>query len=110
MAPWLGERMPDCLFYETTGLLCPGCGATRSALAVHEGNWSGAIRNNALFAGGLVLGGIWIVFAAAGERFPAVKGLRFFRFRLWFLWAILGALVVFALLRNVPGMEFLRPV
>ena len=109
-APWLGERMPDCLFHETTGLLCPGCGATRSAVALHGGDWGAAMRNNILVVSGLVLGGLWIVLAGAGEKFPGVGALRFFRFRLWFLWGILGALLVFALLRNIPAMEFLRPV
>lgn len=110
LSPWLGDKMPDCLFYEATGLLCPGCGATRSALALNERDWLGALRSNVLFVAGLALGGIWIMLAAAGEKFPTVKGLRFFRFRLWFLWGILGALSLFTLLRNIPVMEILRPV
>jgi hypothetical protein len=110
MAPWLSERMPSCLFYEKTGLLCSGCGTTRAALALNDGDWFGAIRNNVLFVSGLGLGGIWIVVSAAREKFPGVKGFRFFRFRLWLLWWILGILVVFTLLRNIPEMDFLRPV
>ena len=109
LSPWLGEKMPDCLFYEETGLFCPGCGATRSALALNEGHWLDAIQNTALFVVGLLLGSIWILLAAAGEKFPTVKVLYLFRFRLWILWGILGALVLFTLLRNIPAMEFLRP-
>ena len=110
LTPWLADRMPSCLFYETTGLLCPGCGATRSAQALSAGDWSGALRNNVLFAAGFFFGVVWIALSAAREKFPSLSALRCFRFRLWFLWGLLGALIVFALLRNIPALDFLRPV
>ncbi len=110
MAPWLSERMPSCLFHEKTGLFCPGCGATRSALALSNGDWFGAMRNNVLFVSSLALSGVWVVASAMSEKFPEVKTLRFFRFRLWFVWWILATLIAFTLLRNIPAMDFLRPV
>lgn len=110
MAPWLSERMPSCLFHEKTGLFCPGCGATRSALALSNGDWFGAMRNNVLFVSSLGLSGFWVVASVVREKFPEVKTLRFFRFRLWFLWWILATLIAFTLLRNIPAMDFLRPV
>lgn len=110
MAPWLSERMPSCLFHEKTGLFCPGCGATRSALDLSNGDWFGAMRNNVLFVSSLALSGVWVVALAMSEEFPEVKTLRFFRFRLWFLWWILATLIAFTLLRNIPAMDFLRPV
>ena len=110
MAPWLGERMPGCLFYEKTGFLCPGCGATRSAISLNEGDWLGAMKNNFLFVSGFIFGVIWIVVLAVAKKFPQVEGLRFFHFRLLFLWGILTALVVFSLLRNISALDFLRPV
>ena len=110
MAPWLSERMPSCLFHEKTGLFCAGCGATRSALDLINGDWFGAMRNNVLFVSSLALSGVWVVALAMSEEFPEVKTLRFFRFRLWFLWWILATLIAFTLLRNIPAMDFLRPV
>ena len=112
MAPCLSERMPICLFHEKTGLFCAGCGATRSALALSNGDWFGAMRNNFLFVSALGLSGVWILASAVSEKFPEVKILRVFRFRfrLWFLWWILGMLVTFTLLRNIPAMDFLQPL
>ena len=110
IAPWLSERMPSCLFHEKTGLFCPGCGATRSALDLSNGDWFGAMRNNVLFVSSLGLSGAWILVSAVSEKFPEVKKLRVFRFRLWFLWWILATLITFTLLRNIPVMDFLRPV
>lgn len=110
IAPWLSERMPSCLFHEKTGLFCPGCGATRSALDLSNGDWFGAMRNNVLFVSSLGLSGVWILVSAVSEKFPEVKKLRVFRFRLWFLWWILATLITFTLLRNIPVMDFLRPV
>ena len=110
MAPWLSERMPSCLFHEKTGLFCPGCGATRSALALSNGDWFGAMRNNVLFVSSLGLSGVWIVVSAVSKKFPEVEILRVFRFRLRFLWWILATLIAFTLLRNIPAMDFLRPI
>ena len=110
MAPWLSERMPSCLFHEKTGLFCAGCGATRSALALSNGDWFGAMRNNFLFVSALGLSGVWILASAVSEKFPEVKILRVFRFRLRFLWWILATLIAFTLLRNIPAMDFLRPI
>ena len=110
MAPWLSERMPSCLFHEKTGLFCAGCVATRSALALSNGDWFGAMRNNFLFMSALGLSGVWILASAVSEKFPEVKILRVFRFRLRFLWWILATLIAFTLLRNIPVMDFLRPL
>ena len=40
---WLGKT-PPCLFYEITGLYCPGCGAGRSLLALLHGRIYAAFR------------------------------------------------------------------
>jgi len=39
---------PKCMFYQNTGLHCPGCGATRALWALAYGDVWLAIRNNAL--------------------------------------------------------------
>ena len=68
------------------------------------------MRNNFLFVSALGLSGVCILVSAVSEKFPEVKILRVFRFRLWFLWWILGTLVTFTLLRNIPAMDFLQPL
>lgn len=105
-ARWIGSSLPTCLFHQQTGLHCPGCGATRAALALGEGKVGVALQNNFLFVFWVLFGGAWIVLSATRERFPEVKWLRPFQWRLWFLWAILAALFVFTLLRNVSGFEW----
>src|SRR5580704_8338367 len=40
---------PVCQFHRLTGLNCPGCGATRSLYALLHGNFSLALKDNALF-------------------------------------------------------------
>lgn len=109
-SPVLGPQLPACHFREATGFLCPGCGATRSAMALQDGRWSDALQNNVVFASSVLGGGLWLFLAGLRERFPEVPVLRLFRFRLWFLWFALAALLVFWVTRNLPGFGFLRPV
>jgi hypothetical protein len=39
---------PPCLFYELTGLKCAGCGMTRAARRMLQGDFAGAFRLNAV--------------------------------------------------------------
>ncbi|HEY5041953.1 MAG TPA: DUF2752 domain-containing protein [Verrucomicrobiae bacterium] len=97
---------PVCQFHRLTGLNCPGCGGTRAAYALLHGEFSTALRDNALFVGGLIflaLRGLW--FAAAKSRRRSV--VEFFPARC--LWALLIIAVVFTVLRNVPAFAFLSP-
>ncbi len=43
-----GLRLP-CLFYELTGLYCPGCGNTRAVMALWRLDFIAAFRYNPLF-------------------------------------------------------------
>lgn len=38
--------MPQCLFFKVTGLYCPGCGGTRSVIALLNGNIWTAFKYN----------------------------------------------------------------
>ena len=109
LAPVVGPSLPKCFFHEKTGALCPGCGATRSAMALQAGRWGEAIQSNIIFAGGVVFGGIWLLLVAVRELYTNSRWLRVFRFRLEFLWIALAALVVFWVVRNLPWFDFLRP-
>ena len=108
-ARWLVGSLPPCVFHEKTGLLCPGCGATRAALALGEGRWLEAFQNNAFFVMTVILGLTWIVMSAVALRFPQLACLGGFRWRLNFLWWVLATLLIFLILRNVPGVTWLGP-
>ena len=101
-ARWISESLPSCLFHKQTGLLCPGCGATRSALALGEGRIVEAVQLNALFVLMVLGGGIWILLSGAQVRYPQVGWLRIFRWRIGFLWAALVLVAAFGILRNTP--------
>ena len=97
---------PVCQFHRLTGLNCPGCGMTRSLYALLHGNFSTALRDNALLVGGiflLALRGGWLAVKKirgrqTGELLPAK-----------FLWPLLVVLLVFTVLRNLPAFQFLSP-
>jgi len=97
---------PICLFHKLTGLNCPGCGGTRSLYALLHGNFSLALKDNALFVlllPAVVLRGVWfgrkiILHRPVGQFFPAK-----------FLWTLLAIAVVFTVLRNLPAFAFLSP-
>ena len=104
---------PQCLFYRTTGLYCAGCGATRALYALLHGQFLRAVHDNALFVAGLpFLLAVWIACLVQTWRANA-----------WPVWsmrprsilaagaAIFAVLVLFTVLRNLPGPSFawLRP-
>jgi hypothetical protein len=88
---------PRCSLFASTGLLCPGCGSFRAMHALTQGNWMVALRSNALLTAGLpVLGLVWMIqVLGRGRKVPALTG--------WVGWAALGLILMFGLLRNLPG-------
>lgn len=101
--PAMAERMPECSVRRWTGLHCPGCGGTRCTARLLEGDLAGAFAMNAavtviaLSCGGLLLAGVWREWRGASSvlRVPAA----------W-LWSLAWLVVVFALVRNLPGWPF----
>ncbi len=97
---------PVCQFHRLTGLNCPGCGGTRSLYALLHGDFSAALRDNALLVAGLagvVARGGWFALnrlrgRSNGDFFPAR----------WLL-PLLVVLAVFGVLRNLPAFAFLSP-
>lgn len=86
----LGLRVP-CLFRQTTGLRCPGCGVTDLCLGLLHGrffpgyNW------------GLVLAAPWLAWLwLAGKRRPrAAEAIG---------WTLVAAMVAWGVLRNLWGI------
>ena len=97
---------PVCQFHRLTGLNCPGCGGTRALYALLHGHLAPALRDNALFVGGIIFlaaRGSWFALRnipgrANGEFFPGK-----------YLWPLLAIMLVFTVLRNLPAFAFLSP-
>ena len=97
-----------CWFYELTGLYCPGCGSGRAALSLLHGRVSEAFSHNALL---FVLGlpcGVMLAWEYLRFVFPGLK-LKKIELPSWTARLALGTIVVFWILRNVPGFEILAP-
>lgn len=100
---------PTCVFYKTTGLLCPGCGSLRAMHHLLHGHLETAFRFNALFVCSLPLVGFGCAqaarYRAANQPAMAWLGPRL-------LWTGFTILVLFGILRNLPGAEhyFLAPL
>lgn len=101
-ASWWSTAMPGCLIHELTGWHCPGCGGTRCAVHLLNGNLSKALAMNVAvvviaFAGaGVLSSSVW----REGQGRPA-KGVP-----PWLAWSLAGFLVAFTVLRNLPWWPF----
>ena len=94
---WTGSGIP-CLFYEMTGLKCPGCGITRMLTSLlHLDVVSAFWHNPFLF----VTGPFLIAYLAASEIRYIREGSR--RMGKWeiLLWVMLVLLIVYGVLRNI---------
>jgi hypothetical protein len=100
-----GSLFPSCLFHDVTGWYCPGCGITRALHALVHFDLAHAGAMNAMLVLSLPL---LAVMAAQGftqrALLPAAVSRVVFDGRWW-----IGALLVFGVLRNLPGFEWLAP-
>jgi hypothetical protein len=91
---------PTCLFYKTTGLLCPGCGTLRAMHQLLHGHVAAAFHFNALVVASLPIVA-WGCLRAARDRASNKPALAWIR-PVWF-WIGLAVLIAFAIVRNLPG-------
>lgn len=106
--PYRPGFFPACIFLQATGHWCPGCGGLRATYSLLHGDFAGAMGMNPLVPlfmlplAVFTIGWLWL--GAAGVRLPAFDVPR------WTAYAVLGALAVFWVLRNVPALEpYLAP-
>lgn len=98
------EVFPPCPFHALTGLHCPGCGTLRAVHQLLHGNLGAAFLLNPLmvlclpFVAYSLLSGLLEM--AGGRRLPTV-----FVPAGW-IWTLLGVVVLFWVLRNVPVYPF----
>jgi hypothetical protein len=98
---------PVCPFHSLTGLWCPGCGSLRTLHALSQGDVSTALHRNVLAIAALPFLALawmhWLGRAVSGRaRSPRTAPAAV-------LWAVLGLVVAFGVLRNLPFGQWLAP-
>jgi hypothetical protein len=99
---------PQCLLYNTTGVYCAGCGATRAIHALLHGRVIEALHDNALFVAALPLllyvAGSYALAAWRANTWPEipVDGRKLARRGILIFLLMAG----FMVLRNLPGWPF----
>jgi hypothetical protein len=88
---------PRCPIHELTGLLCPGCGATRALAALLHGRLSEALHQNGLFVLLLPFAALYLTAAWRGTR----KGESWPSLPRPMLGVLLLATLAFAVWRNL---------
>ncbi len=88
--------LPRCLFFHWTGLHCPGCGGTRSVLALVHGEFWLAVRCNPLLLLGTPLIGLIIYRQNRHEQRGGLAAPRM-------VLAVFVLMTVYFVARNVPS-------
>ena len=97
---------PTCPFLYLTGYYCPGCGSLRAVHALVHGNLGQALGKNPLtvvFVPYLLWAWVsWLHRSRTGrpKGDPAPP---------WVIWTLLGVVIAFWVLRNLPGFAWLAP-
>jgi len=107
--PYEGGRFPTCPLLALTGLYCPFCGGLRAVHDLTHLDLIGALERNPLVTVGLpfvVLGLLaWGQRAFTGRRMPVPSVIA----RSLPGPMLIALLVVFGVLRNLPGWTWLSP-
>jgi hypothetical protein len=85
---------PNCIFKRVTGWSCPACGCLRATHQLLHGHLATAFQLNPLYIVMLPLL-IWI-------SLDELLGTKTFKKRTAFGWIIVGSLIVFGVVRNLP--------
>ena len=90
-----------CIFYELTGLYCPGCGITRAFLSLLKLNIYQAFRYNMLVIILLPLLVVCLIYKVI------LKGNKKIPNTVWIFLLIIT--ICFGIFRNIPCLSFLAP-
>lgn len=96
-----------CFFNKVTGFYCPGCGVSRMCLALLSFHIKEAFHYNPMVFCLLPL----LVLYALRQCVRYVKGIKWqmseWESRVWKI--LVTVLIIFGVLRNIPGITFLGP-
>jgi len=99
-----GKIAIACVFYEITGLYCPGCGITRSILSLIDGNIYQAFRYNPIIFIDIPL---IIITSIIDFIYKDNKKVKKVTNVIYIMLLIIT--LVFGVLRNIPYFSFLAP-
>jgi hypothetical protein len=102
--PSASALYPTCPFLAFTGCYCPGCGCLRALHQLMRGHLATAFGLNPL----MVLSVPFIGYFFAARAIFAVVGhpLKTFFVRPALIWALLGVILAYWVLRNIPTYPF----
>ena len=95
-----------CLFHEITGLYCPGCGVTKLTFSLLELDFYQAFRANPLIFILLILAIIYYLIKIILNKLFKIN----ITIPNYVYYILLVITILFGVLRNIPGFEFLISV
>jgi len=95
---------PVCLFHKFTGLNCPGCGSLRALHHLTHGEFAAAFFCNPLLIIALMVMALALILRRAGRHGSPARASVLTRPAT--VWAICAIVILFGVLRNVPGPAF----
>ena len=95
----------SCPWKKNFNIDCAGCGATRMFKALIRLDFYQAFRFNPLIFSLFWLGLIYIVYVCICK----LKKIKYYKIQDRDLIILLALVIVFTILRNIPGFEFLKP-
>lgn len=98
---------PTCPFLAGTGLYCPGCGSLRAIHALTGGDVATAWDRNPLAV--LLLPVVLVAWVGWALRLAGRDAWHPTRVPAPWVWTLLGVILVYWVLRNVPGWTWLSP-
>lgn len=106
VSPYAAGGYPPCPIYALTGIYCPGCGTARCLHSLVTGDVGAAFARNPLIPILLVaLAAVfvrWVILRWRGERLT-------WNPPTWLPLTLGAGVLLFGVLRNIPGFEFLGP-
>ncbi|MDP3359846.1 MAG: DUF2752 domain-containing protein [Lutibacter sp.] len=96
--------LPECPLYFTTGFYCPGCGSQRATHQLLNFNIFGVLQQNVLYFISLLILGYHFIVTGSNRIFK--KQLYNYVYHPKTPLIILGVIVVFWILRNIPYYPF----
>lgn len=115
VAYWIdpyADRAIGCPVHMTTGGYCPGCGSTRAVHELLHGDLPASLAAHPLLLPALALAGAAVLTRhrrPAGNRWPGATRPGGPSSTTWAPIALLGALILLTVVRNLPGGGLLVP-